>query len=155
MLQLPRERPPGTVCTSPQGAGKGSGAKCGNCYGKDHTSAMCPSKGGGKYSPPPPPSKGKGFGNGKVFGRGKGFGKSMQGFSALEDGWAPAEAWPGNQAGRAPQSGPHLLPTERSLPGRHRRLGRRPQLLMLLTHGPSGLQRLQRELPRELPPSAP
>ena len=32
---------PSRVCTSPQGAGKGNGAKCGNCGGKDHTQQPC------------------------------------------------------------------------------------------------------------------
>ena len=57
---------------------------------------MCPSKGGGKYSPPPQPG-GKGFGGKGFGGKGEGYGgKGKQGFSALEDGWPPAEAWPGN-----------------------------------------------------------
>ena len=59
-------------------------------------------------------------GQGKSFGKGKGFGKSRQAFSALEDGWLPAEAWPGNSSW---SSTTDLLLTELSFPGRHRHLG--------------------------------
>ena len=103
MLQLSREGPSLESVHFPAMSGQGSGAKCSNCHGRDHTVAMCPSKGGGKYSPPPPPG-GKGFGGKGFGGKGKGYGgkgkgygdKGKQGFSALEDGWPPAEAWPGN-----------------------------------------------------------